>query len=192
MHSKTFYWKLASLELNSKQQLQANSANCTSSSLQPLAWPTSSSCCSYNVQLQCIVNTMCNVQCAICNVQCAVCIQYTMCNVQCAVTMHCAYNIHCAVAMHCANNMHCAAEEELSPDGSTAPHIRLAKLPQPTRFKLTSFSLKRNVSGRFDTSLFQIDLQPYSGQTPQINDKKVENKKGNCSFQHFVYHIKLI
>ena len=59
-----------------------------------------------------------------CNVQCAVCIQYTMCNVQCAVTMHCAYNIHCAVAMHCANNMHCAAEEELSPDGSTAPHIR--------------------------------------------------------------------
>ena len=74
--------------------------------------------------------------------------------------------------------------------------IRFAKLPPPAQVALLDLNqpalFRKGMSGRFDTSLFQIDLQPYSGQTPQINDKKVENKNGNCSFPHFVYHIKLI
>ena len=68
--------------------------------------------------------------------------------------------------------------------------IRFAKLTQPTNQRCNwiinhLLILWKGMSGRFDTSLFQIYLQPYSGQTLQINDKKGRKQKWKLRISSF-------
>ena len=67
--------------------------------------------------------------------------------------------------------------------------IRFAKLPPPAQVALLDLNqpalFRKGMSGRFDTSLFQIDLQPYSGQTLQINDKKGRKQKWKLRISSF-------